>query len=55
MDNQYPKYERTNQDRIQDAIFMVLALFVLFLFVGIPIMNMAHISLGDVWNWIIKR
>ena len=51
----YPQYKRTNQDRIQDAIMLLVALLVLFLFVGIPILNMAHVSLADIIDWLTKR
>lgn len=46
------RYQRTTSDRIQDAIFLLVALFVTFLIIGIPILNMAGVSLEDVINWI---
>lgn len=52
---EYPQYKRTNQDRIQDAIFLLLALIFTLLFVGIPVLNMAHVSLADVIDWLTKR
>lgn len=48
------RYQRTNSDRIQDAIFLLVALFVTFLIIGIPILNTAGVSLEDVINWIKK-
>ena len=48
------RYQRTNSDRIQDAIFILEALLVTFLIIGIPILNTAGISLEDVINWVKK-
>lgn len=48
------RYQRTNSDRIQDAIFILVALLVTFLIIGIPILNTAGVSLEDVINWIKK-
>ena len=44
------KYQRTNNDRVQDALMLLFALIVAILFFGIPICNMVGIRAEDIIN-----
>lgn len=44
----HPVYQRTSSDKIQDAIMLAAGIVVMLVFVGVPLLNILGISLGDI-------